>query len=109
METKTSHLFEFEKTNCPKEQLKNSQKYIYHYYFDIKYEILNSIIKDIQMISQLIQSIKDHQINDLIFTINEDDMSILFDEFGNMIAPEDEPTTDLTGEVIMNDENLEEE
>lgn len=67
METKTSHLFEFEKTNCPKEQLKNSQKYIYHYYFDIKYEILNSIIKDIQMISQLIQSIKDHQINDLIF------------------------------------------
>ena len=67
METKTSHLFEFEKTNCPKEQLKNSQKYIYHYHFDIKYEILNSIIKDIQMISQLIQSIKDHQINDLIF------------------------------------------
>lgn len=42
-------------------------------------------------------------------TFNEDDMSILFDEFGNMIAPEDEPITDLTGEVIMNDENLEEE
>lgn len=42
-------------------------------------------------------------------TFNEDDMSVLFDEFGNMIAPEDEPTTDLTGEVIMNDENLEEE
>jgi len=36
-------------------------------------------------------------------TFNEDDMSILYDEFGNIIEVEDE--TDLTGEVIMNDEN----
>ena len=42
-------------------------------------------------------------------TFNEDDMSILFDEFGNIIDPENEPETDLTGEVIMNDENIEEE
>ena len=67
MKAEISNLFEFEKINCPKEQLKTTQKYIYHYNFDIKYEKLNSIIKDIQMISQLIQSLKDHQINDLIF------------------------------------------
>lgn len=40
-------------------------------------------------------------------TFNEDDMSILFDEFGNIIEVEDE--TDLTDEVIMDDENIEEE
>ena len=52
---------------------------------------------------------KEEEIVEEQTTFNEDDMSILFDEFGNMIAPEDEPKTDLTGEVIMNDENLEEE
>ena len=40
-------------------------------------------------------------------TFNEDDMSILFDEFGNIIEVEDE--TDLADEVIMDDENIEEE
>jgi hypothetical protein len=40
-------------------------------------------------------------------TFNEDDMSILFDEFGNIIEVEDE--TDLTDEVILDDENIKEE
>ena len=40
-------------------------------------------------------------------TFNEDDMSILYDEFGNPIEVEDE--TDLTDGVILDDENIEEE
>ena len=67
MKEQQSHIFEAENLNYLIEQMKTEKRYIYNYNFDIKYEILNPIIKDIQMISQLIQSIKDHQINDLIF------------------------------------------
>ena len=67
MKAQHSHIFEAEKLNSLIEQMKTEKKYIYCYNFDIKYETLNSIIKDIQMISQLIQSIKDHQINDIIY------------------------------------------
>ena len=67
MKEPQSHIFEAENLNYLIEQMKTEKRYIYNYNFDIKYEILNPIIKDIQMISQLIQSIKDHQINDLIF------------------------------------------
>lgn len=40
---------------------------ITHHLFNIKYEKLSPIIKDIQSISQLIRFIKKHQISDLIF------------------------------------------
>ena len=43
------------------------RKYSYIYTFDIKYEILSPIIKDIQMISQLIKLVKINQLSDLIF------------------------------------------
>ena len=67
MKEQQSHILEAENLNFLIEQMKNEKRYIYNYNFDIKYETLNPIIKDIQMISQLIQSIKDHQINDLIY------------------------------------------
>ena len=67
MKSKSFHLFEEEKSNKEIESPKTEQKYIYIYNFDIKYEIMNSIIKDIQMASQLIKFIKDYQINDIIF------------------------------------------
>jgi hypothetical protein len=67
MKNKSFHLFEEEKSNKEIESLKTEQKYIYIYNFDIKYEIMNSIIKDIQKVSQLIKFIKDCQINDIIF------------------------------------------
>ena len=67
MKAQHSHIFEAETLNYLIKQMKTKKKYIYCYNFDIKYETLNSIVKDIQMISQLIQSIKDHQINDIIY------------------------------------------
>ena len=51
-------------------------KYKYNYMFDIKYEILSPIIKDMQMISQLIKLIKNHQISDLIFINGNNSYSI---------------------------------
>ena len=39
--------------------------YINYYTFDIRYELLLPIIKDIQIISQLIKFIKKHQLSDL--------------------------------------------
>lgn len=41
--------------------------YINYYTFDIRYELLLPIIKDIQISSQLIKFIKKHQLSDLIF------------------------------------------
>ena len=42
-------------------------KYKYNYIFDINFETLSPIIKDMQMISQLIKLAKTNQISDLIF------------------------------------------
>lgn len=41
--------------------------YLNYYDFDIRYDILSPLIKDIQLSSQLIKLIKKHQISDLIF------------------------------------------
>ena len=41
-------------------------KYIKYYTFDIRYELLLPIIRDIQITSQLIKFIKSHQLSDLI-------------------------------------------
>jgi len=51
-------------------------KYKYNYIFDIKYETLSPIIKDMQMISQLIKLVKAHQISDLIFINGNNSYSI---------------------------------
>ena len=67
MKVQNSYHFEEKKTNTDIFPPKIEKKYIYHYNFDIKYEILNSTIKDIQMVSQLIKLIKDNQIDDIIF------------------------------------------
>ena len=42
------------------------KKFTYRYNFDIKYEYLASIIKDMQMVSQLIKCINNQQLSDLI-------------------------------------------
>ena len=61
-------------TECIKQ---NSDKnYIYNYTFDIKYQLLCPIIKDIQMVSQLIKFIKNHQLSDLIFIVGDNSYSI---------------------------------
>jgi hypothetical protein len=67
MKFKTSYLFEEEKSNKEIETQFTENKNIYHYNFDIKYDIIKPIIKDFQMVSQLIKFIKDYQISDLIF------------------------------------------
>ena len=68
--------FEEEKSNTEKDSPKPEKNYIYTYNFDIKYEVIKSIIKDFQKMSQLIKFIKDYQISDLIFIIGESTCSI---------------------------------
>jgi len=63
-------------TNIMSDKLNSDGKYIYNYMFDIKYELLSPIIKDMQMISQLIKLIKKHQISDLIFINGNNSYSI---------------------------------
>ena len=76
MSSMCCQLFEEKKTNEEDDSKIIDKKYIYHYIFDIKYEILNSIIKDIQMISQLIKFIKNYQISDLIFITGNSTSSV---------------------------------
>ena len=68
--------FEEEKSNTEKDSPKPEKKYIYTYNFDIKYEVIKSIIKDFQKMSQLIKFIKDYQISDLIFITGDSTCSI---------------------------------
>ena len=63
-------------TNEISEKPNSEGKYKYNYMFDIKYETLSPIIKDMQMVSQLIKLIKKHQISDLIFIIGNNSYSI---------------------------------
>ena len=69
-----SHLFQERKLGY--DSLKKENKYCYHYNFDIKYETLKVIIKDIQLLSQLIQLIKKYQFSDLIFITGESTCSV---------------------------------
>ena len=69
------HLEE-EKSNLEKAPPKPEKNYIYTYNFDIKYELIKSIMKDFQKMSQLIKFIKDYQISDLIFITGESTCSI---------------------------------
>lgn len=64
------------KANIKSNEPNSEGKYKYNYMFDIKYEILSPIIKDMQMVSQLIKLIKKHQISDLIFIIGNNSYSI---------------------------------
>ena len=76
MKNEPIFLFEEKKSNLNAYSPNSSGKYIYTYNFDIKYEILNPIIKDLQMMSQLIKLIKDYQISDLIFITGNSTSSI---------------------------------
>jgi len=76
MQIQHPFLFEEEKSNTEKDSPKPEKNYIYTYNFDIKYEVIKSIIKDFQKMSQLIKFIKDYQISDLIFIIGESTCSI---------------------------------
>jgi len=58
------------------EQGTSDVTYINYYTFDIRYEILAPIIKDIQITSQLIKFIKKHQLSDLIFIKGNNSYSI---------------------------------
>ena len=62
--------------NLEQVELKQEGKYFYYHIFDIKYEILAPIIKDIQMVSQLIKLVKNHQLSDLIFIHGNNSYSI---------------------------------
>ena len=50
-----------------KNPLNSKIKYNYQYKFELKYKLLSPIIKDIQMISQLIKLVKNNQLSDIIF------------------------------------------
>ena len=50
--------------------------YINYYTLDLRYELLSPIIKDIQIIAQLIKFIKKHQLSDLIFIKGNNTYSI---------------------------------
>ena len=68
--------FEEEKSNTEKDSPNPEKNHIYTYNFDIKYEVIKSIIKDFQKMSQLIKFIKDYQISDLIFITGDSSCSI---------------------------------
>ena len=51
-------------------------KFFKYFNFDIKYQLLSKIIKDIQLISQLIKSIKNSQLSDIIFIKGNNSYSI---------------------------------
>ena len=51
-------------------------KYKNYYNFDVKYELLSPIIKDFQLVSQLIKSIEANQLSDLIFIKGNNSCSI---------------------------------
>ena len=76
MQIQHPFLFEEEKSNTEKDFPKPEKNYIYTYNFDIKYEVIKSIIKDFQKMALLIKFIKDYQISDLIFIIGESTCSI---------------------------------
>ena len=71
-----SHLFEEKKSSENEVSPKDTKNYIYHYNFDIKYEILCPIIKDIQLETQLIKFFKNYQYSDLIFITGNSTSSI---------------------------------
>ena len=52
------------------------KKYIYNYVFDINYEVISPIIKDFQLVSQLIKYIQNNQMSDLIFILGNNTFSI---------------------------------
>ena len=62
--------------NLEKIKLNSGKKYIYQHIFDIDYQILSPIIKDMQMVSQLINLIKGHLLSDLIFICGNNSYSI---------------------------------
>ena len=67
MKSINSDIIEEKKSNIDIDPLKIEKKSIYLREFEINYEILSPIMKDLQMMSQLIKLIKNYQFSDLIF------------------------------------------
>ena len=53
-----------------------SKKYGYYFNFDIKYSLLSQIFKDIQLVSQLVKSVHNNQLSDIIFIKGNNSYSI---------------------------------
>jgi hypothetical protein len=53
-----------------------SNKYGYYFNFDIKYSLLSQIFKDIQLVSQLVKSVHNNQLSDIIFIKGNNSYSI---------------------------------
>ena len=64
------------KPNTLNETQSFENKYTYKYFFDIKYELIAPIIKDLQIVSQLINFIKKDQLSDLILISGENCYSV---------------------------------
>ena len=71
-----SDILEEKKVNPVEKCHKNINKNIYVKDLDIKYEIINPIIKDVQMISLLVKLIKDYRFSDVIFIIGNNSYSV---------------------------------
>ena len=71
-----SDLIEEKKTSVDIEPQTIEEKVIYKRDFEIKYEILNPILKDAQMMTLLIKFIKSYQFSDLIFITGNSTCSV---------------------------------
>ena len=67
---------EEQKSNIDKEKSKPGKKCIYHKDFEVQYEVLSPIMKDLQMMSQLIKLFRNYQFSDIIFIIGSSTCSV---------------------------------
>lgn len=67
MKSINSGIIEEKKSNIDIDPPKIEKKRIYSREFEINYEILSPIMKDLQMMTQLVKLIKNYQFSDLIF------------------------------------------
>ena len=71
MKSINSDIIEEKKSNIDIDPPKIEKKRIYSREFEINYEILSPIMKDLQMMTQLVKLIKNYQFSDLIFIIGK--------------------------------------
>ncbi len=69
-------IIEAKKTHIDVEFKNTEKKYVYVQDIQIKYEILNPIMKNLQMFFQLVKLIKNYQYSDLIFIIGNSTSSV---------------------------------
>ena len=76
MKSINSDLIEEKKSNIDKDTPKTGKKCIYQKEFELNYEVLSPIMKDLQMMSLLIKLIKNYQFSDIIFITGNSTCSI---------------------------------